>query len=124
MSFEERVELISEQAGSDLTGQQFHAVKVNASAQVVPVTAITDVAIGILQDTTSVTGAAVPVAVGGTAKALAGATIAAGAVVAPKADGTMQTAATTQTPIGMARTAAVSGDVFPVLIGANVAIKA
>lgn len=115
MAWEERVELVSAGTGADLSAAAniYKAVKLDANGNVVAVSAITDVPFGILYDTAA-SGRVVPVAVGGIAKAKAGAIIAAGAPVAVKADGTLQTAATTQTVIGVARLAAVSGDIFPV----------
>lgn len=115
MAWEERVELVSANTGADLsaTSNLYKAVKLNSTGDVVAVAAITDVPFGILYDTAA-SNRVVPVAVGGLSKAVAGATIAAGAPVAVKADGTLQTAATTQTVIGVARVAAVNGDVFTV----------
>jgi hypothetical protein len=126
MAVEERVELVSAVTGADLSASsnQYKVVKLDTNANVIAVTAITDVPFGILYDTAA-SGKGVPVAVGGIAKCIAGATIAAGAPVATKADGTLQTAATTQYVIGTARVAAVAGDVFGVNVStANVGIKA
>ena len=115
MAIEERLEQISVEAGADLSASAnlFKAVKLDTDGKAVLCSAITDIPIGILQDL-STAGHAVPVAVGGIVKAKAGATIAAGAPVATKADGTLQTAATTQYVIGTARWGGVSGDVISV----------
>lgn len=115
MAFEEGIELVSAVTGADLSAaaNQFKVVKLDTNGNVVAVAAITDVPFGILYDT-AVAGQAVPVAKGGVVKCKAGATIAAGAPVATKADGTLQTAVITQFVIGTARIGAVSGDVFPV----------
>jgi Uncharacterized conserved protein (DUF2190) len=114
MAIEERLEQISVDAGANfVAADQFKAVKLGTDGRAVLVTAITDLPIGILQDI-STTGHAVPVAVGGIVKAKAGATIAAGAQVAVKADGTLQTAVTTQYVIGTARWGAANGDIFSV----------
>lgn len=117
MAFEERLELVTAQAGADLSASTnlFKVVKLDANGNVVPVAAITDIPFGILQDTPK-SGQAAPVAVGGIVKCTAGATIAAGAPVATMANGELQTAVTTQYVIGTARTSAVAGDVFPVNI--------
>ena len=115
MAIEERLEQVTAEAGADLTAaaNQFKVVKLTTSGQVVVCTAITDIPFGILQDLAP-QNKAVPVAVGGIVKAKAGATIAAGAQVATKADGTLQTAVATQYVIGTARWGGVSGDVISV----------
>lgn len=126
MAWEERVELVSASTGADLsaTSNQYKAVKFDANGNVVAIAAITDIPAGILYDTAA-SGRVVPIAIGGLCKAVAGATIAAGAPVAVKADGTLQTAVTTQYVLGTARVAAVAGDVFTVNIStANLGIKA
>lgn len=126
MAWEERVELVSASTGADLSAAtaQHKAVKLDTNGNVVAIAAITDIPFGILYDTAA-SGRVVPVAVRGIVKAIAGANIAAGAPVAVKADGTLQTAATTQYVLGTARTAAVAGDVFPVHIStAAASIKA
>lgn len=115
MAIEERVELVSANAGVDLSAStnQFKVVKLDANGNVIPVAAITDTPFGILYDT-AISGAAVPVATGGICKATAGGTIAAGAPIACTATGTVQTAVATQFVLGTARIAAVAGDVFPI----------
>lgn len=126
MATEERVELVTAITAADLsaTSNLFKAVKLDTNGNIVAIAAITDLPFGILQDT-AVSGRAVPVAVGGIVKCKAGAAIAAGAPVAVKADGTLQTAATTQYVLGTARYAAASGDVVSVQVStANLGIKA
>lgn len=117
MAVEERVELVSAETGADLSAaaNEFKVVKLDANGKVVLAAALTDVPFGILYDVAKA-DRVVPVAVGGIAKAKAGATIAAGAPVATKADGTLQTAAAAagQYVIGTARTGGVSGDVISV----------
>ena len=117
MAFEERLENISVDAGADLSDNAnlYKVVKLNSSEQAVLAAAITDVPLGILQDLGKA-GQPVPVAVGGICKAKAGATIAAGAPVATKADGPLQTAATTQYVLGIARTGGGSGEIISVLL--------
>lgn len=130
MAFEERLELISASTGADLSAasNQYKVVKFDANGNVIPVAAITDIPAGILYDLPPVArpiGSVVPVAIRGIVRGIAGAVIAAGAPVACKADGTLQTAATTQYVIGVARIGAAVGDIFPVSIDtANVGIKA
>lgn len=126
MASEERVELVTAITAADLSAPAnlFTAVKLDTNGKVVAIAAITDLPFGVLQDI-AVSGRAVPVAVGGIAKCKAGATIAAGAPVAVKADGTLQTAVTTQYVLGTARYGAVTGDVFAVNVStANLGIKA
>jgi hypothetical protein len=116
MAFEEGLELVSAVAGTDLSATpMFTGVKLDANGNAVPVSAITDIPFGVLYDNAK-QGNAVPVAVDGIAKCKAGATIAAGAAVAFKADGTIQTAVATQYVIGTARKSAVSGDIVPVSV--------
>lgn len=116
MAFEEAVELRSAQIGAvslAAAANLFKVVKFDANGELVAVAAITDVPAGVLYDT-GVVGATVPYAVAGIAKVKAGATITPGAMVATKADGTLQVAVATQTVIGMARLGGVTGDVIPV----------
>lgn len=99
-------------------------VKYDTNGNVVPVAAITDIPAGVLYDTAAV-NRVVPLAVDGIVKVVAGATIAAGAVVATKADGTVQPAVTTQYILGTARWGGVAGDVISVNIDtSNPSIKA
>jgi hypothetical protein len=126
MATEERIEQVTAITGADLSAStnMFRAVKLDANGNVIAIAAITDVPFGILQDV-AVAGRAVPVAVGGIVKCKAGASIAAGAPVAVKADGSLQTAVSTQYVIGTARYAAALNDVFAVNIStANAGIKA
>lgn len=115
MAIEERLEQVTVEAGADLTASAnlFKCVKLDTNGRAVVCSAITDITYGILQDLAPI-NKAVPVAVGGIVKAKAGGTIAAGAPVATKADGTLQTAATTQYVIGVARWGGVSGDIISV----------
>lgn len=124
MATEERLELISAVTAADLSAAQHKVVKYDASGNLVAVAAITDLPAGVLYDG-AVSGRVVPLAVGGIVKVIAGATIAAGAVVATKADGTVQTAVATQYVLGTARYGAVAGDVMSVhLSPATIGIKA
>ena len=115
MAIEERLEQVTVEAGADLTNATnlFKVVKLNVDGRAVVCSAITDIPFGVLQDLAPITKA-VPVAVGGICKARAGATIAAGAQVAVKADGTLQVAVATQYVLGVARWGGVSGDVISV----------
>lgn len=121
---------ISRAAGADLSAQQFRAVKLNASGQVV-VAGAGEAAIGILQNNPGA-GQAATVRVAGISKARAGGTIAAGGDVASNASGALvaATAGRTNTSdagaaadpligshvLGTALEGAASGDVFPILV--------
>ena len=74
------------EAGADLSALQYFAVKLNSSGQVVPVTAITDDVVGILQNK-PISGAAATVWMAGISKLKTSAAITAGAVVGPSANG-------------------------------------
>lgn len=82
-------------ASADLSAKQYHFVEVSGVRTVASCNAITDVALGVLQnDPTS--GAAAAVAISGTTKIAAGGAITAGQRIAPKADGRAQVAVATQ----------------------------
>lgn len=104
-------------AAADLSLSQYRFVEVTAAQTVNACNAITDVAVGVLQNDPNAAGLAAVVAIGGTTKVVAGAAIAAGARVAPTAVGKAQTAASTQFPIGIALDAAgADGDVIEILL--------
>lgn len=93
------------------------------------IAAITDVAIGVLQESLrGVDGATgkllVPVWIpGSVSRVVANAAIAKGAKVAPAANGRAQTAVTTQIPVGIAQTAAAaSGDEIDVMLVAPIVL--
>jgi hypothetical protein len=72
---------ISRNAGANLSALQYHAVKLNGSGQVIAIAAVTDIPVGILQDTPAAAGRAAEVMVAGVSEAVAGAAVAAGAQV-------------------------------------------
>lgn len=94
---------------TDLSAKQYLCMKLSAADTVDTTAAITDPAVGVLQND-PVGTAAVPqdavIADQGTTKVIAGAAIAAGAKVAPMANGKVQTAVSTQHPLGQALSAA------------------
>lgn len=105
-------------------------VKAGTGAQsATAIAAITDVAIGVVQETITdamaATGKAV-VAVwvpGSVSRVIANAAIAKGAKVAPAANGKAQTAVSTQFPVGIAQSAAAaSGDEIDVLLFAGAVV--
>lgn len=83
-------------AGGDLSAKQYHFVKLSADQTVVACTAITDKAIGILQNDPDAAGEDAVVAIAGTSKLVGGAAYNYGVNIAPKADGRGQTAVATQ----------------------------
>lgn len=98
---------------------RFLVVKVGSDAHHVAVcSAITDVPIGVLSDEAAAAEDPVNVQLLGarcrTIKATAGAAISAGSLVATMATGKVQTAVSTQYPIGRALTTVASGDVVEI----------
>ena len=80
MAFEEILRCISLPCATDLSGAQYHAVKVDGSGEVVLAAAADANVIGILQNN-PIIGETATVAVGGVSKAYASAAIASGAQV-------------------------------------------
>lgn len=108
MATQENVECVSKKANADLTGKKYYVVKLSAAQTVDLCSAITDKAFGVLQDEPKAAGRDCSVAIGGTSKVVAGAAITAGAYVACTAAGKVQTAVSTQYPIGQALDAAAA----------------
>lgn len=108
---------ISKKAAGDLSAKQYLFMKMSADNTVDTCAAITDVAVGVLQNDPSAAGKPATVAVLGTTKVVAGGAIAVGDLVAPTAAGKAQTAASTQYPRGVAlEAAAADGDVIEILL--------
>ena len=127
MSNYQAVKVVSLPAGEDLTGDFAEIVKLNASGQVVKVTAVTDVTIGALSESapSSDTGQGVAVALiggGGIIKVKAGGAITAGQLIIPhgtdgRVNGIANIAAlaANQMAFGIALSAAVNGEIFSIL---------
>lgn len=116
MATQQNTQLISQLAGADLSGSQFLFVKESAAKTVNVCSAITDEALGVLQNKPT-QGQAASVAIDGTAKVKAGGVIAFGAKVAPMASGKAQVAASTQFPRGIAlEAAAADGDLIEIAL--------
>ena len=127
MSNYQAVKVVTLPAGEDLTGDFAEIVKLNASGQVIKVTAVTDITIGALSESapSSATGQGVPVALiggGGIIKVKAGAAIAAGNLLIP--DGTdgrvagianIAALVANQMAFGIALSAAADGEIFSAL---------
>jgi hypothetical protein len=104
-------------AGADLSAKQYHFVEVTGVRTVGAANAVTDKAIGVLQNDPNAAGAEATVAIGGTTKLVAGGSITAGALVAPKADGRGQTAVATQYARAIALETSVNdGDIIEVAL--------
>jgi hypothetical protein len=101
-------------AGADLTASQSLFVKLNASGQVVPVTAITDSPIGVLLNAPA-SGFEALVALTGIIKVIASAAVTAGAVLSVDAAGKAVTVVpgtdTTRYQVGRALTSASAANV-------------
>lgn len=116
MATQQNTQLISQLAAADLSAKQFYFVEETAAKTVNACNAITDIAVGVLQNKPT-QGQAASVAIDGTTKVVAGAAIAVGAKVAPMATGKAQTAASTQFPRGVAlEAAAADGDLIEILL--------
>lgn len=107
---------ITRTANADLSAKQYYFVEAIAGGKADACNAITDVALGVLQnDPTS--GLPAAIAVLGTSKVVAGAAIAECARVAPMASGKAQTSAITQYARGIAlEAAAADGDIIEILL--------
>ena len=127
MSNYQGAKVVTLPAGEDLTGDFAEIVKLNASGQVVKVTAVTDVTIGVLSESapSSATGQGVAVALiggGGVLKMKAGGAITAGQLIIPHGtDGrvngiaSIAALAANQMAFGIALSAAANGEIFSVL---------
>ena len=87
MSYEENLETISIEAGSDLSAAQYLFVDVASDGQIDIVATKGAKSVGILQDKPAAAGRPGCVAIGGVSKVKCGATIAAGAEVISDDDG-------------------------------------
>lgn len=116
MAFEMTTNELSLEASADLSTNQFHAVIVDTNGRAALAGAAVPI-VGILQDKPAALGTAGHVKVGGITKAVAGAAVAANALVTPNATGELITAVATNTPAGVALSAAgAAGEVFTMLI--------
>jgi hypothetical protein len=111
MATEDQVQCRSYLAAGDLSAAQYLCMKISAANTVTTTTGVTDVAVGILQNDPAAAGRAATVAYAGRAKGKLGATVAAGAKVAPMANGRLQTAVSTQSAIGICVNGGVDGDI-------------
>lgn len=101
-------------SASPNAGMMYRFVKITGSHQVGLCTAATDIVIGVLQNKPQKPGAAATVGIFGVSNVIASAAIAAGALVAPTADGRAVTDATNGRWQAI-KPATVAGEMFPAL---------
>lgn len=89
-------------AGLTVSSAQYKFVKFSADNTVVLCSATTDIPCGVLQAPVGATGDPVDVVAVGATLLQAGASIAAGVIIATNASGQAQTAVSTQYPVGVA----------------------
>jgi len=117
MSFEEALKTISVQASADLSADQYKFVTIEATGgQLELVGTLGANFVGILQDKPAAAGRPGSVGVDGSTKVLSGATIAVGDEISSSALGVAVVALTGHYVLGIAREAAVTGDIFSVQI--------
>ena len=115
MATYEKVKIITMKTGAAVTYGEF--VKVSgADVTVIAGTANTDICIGVAQEAAAASGDVIPIAIGGIAKVVAGATIVRGAQVTCHTTAQAITAASGDVVQGIALSSAVVNDVFDVLI--------
>lgn len=104
-------------AAADLSTKQYFFMEISAAQTVNTTNAITDNALGVLQNKPAAASRDAVVCYMGTTKVVAGAAISAGALVAPTAAGKAQTAVSTQKPRGIALEAATAdNDIIEILL--------
>jgi hypothetical protein len=106
-------------AAADLSAKQYHFVKLASATTVNVCDAVTDVPVGVLQNTPA-SGGAAEICIFGISKIVADATLAAGDVIGTSADSQAQPVVrgteTTVTVAGQAITAASAGETSTALI--------
>lgn len=115
MSYEEKLESISMEAGSDLSAAQYLFVDLAADGQIDVVSTKGAKALGILQDKPAATGRAGCVGIGGISKVECGGTIAAGAEVISDDDGAaLAKDAVSQFVMGTALQGGAAGEIIAI----------
>lgn len=105
-------------AGADLSALQWRVVRLNASGEVVTMSAITDIPFGILQNTPAAAGepaSVIPLG-SGCSKVALGATLNPGARVSSGATGLILAAASTAYPVGQLIDGGANGEVGVALL--------
>lgn len=117
MALNEAVRPITRPAAGDLSAALYKFMKVDSSGNATTCTVLGELAVGVLQNKPNAAGLAAELQIDGVAKVVAGATIAAGAKVSSKADGTAITSISTYHVQGVAMKGGVAGDIIEVLLG-------
>lgn len=115
MSTDNRILTVSYVAGADLSALQYQAVKMNTSGQIVPVTAITDLVFGILQNAPE-SGQVASVAVEGISNVVLGGTLNAGVAVGSGATGKAVADASTNYTLGILTEGGADTEIGSVLL--------
>lgn len=117
MAIEQALQCITLPASGDLSGAQYKFVKMSATGIAV-CSAITDIAIGILQDKPTALGQPCQVGIKGISKCMAGAALATiGTRIAPTAAGKAQAAVSTQFPAALTNSVAAADlDIIDVVL--------
>jgi hypothetical protein len=102
-------------AGENLTGKQYHFVKLNASDEVVLCDAITDKAFGVLQNEGVIAGKEALVRTFGSTKVVSEAALSIGDDVAPSTNSKGQVAVSTQFARGRVVGASSGADIMAVI---------
>jgi hypothetical protein len=114
-AFENPIGVTSFESNVDASATPFRCVKLSSGKVVYA--GVADVAIGLLQNKPAV-GATATVLFSGISRGVASAPILENAKVAPAANGTIRTAVSGDTPIGIALVAAAgANEIIPVLVG-------
>lgn len=114
MAYEAITQIITLEAGANLSAKQYFFTTVAADGQVDP-TGDGLMATGVLQNNPDAAGKAAALCVLGVTKVSAGGTITAGNAVASDASGEAVVAATGDIILGTALESGVDGDIIPVL---------
>ena len=111
-------------ASADLSSDRYKVCKLNSSGEVVLVTAITDIPLGILQNKPDAQGKPahiLPISAGGVSKIALGATLAKGVLAGTSAAGLAVADATTNYTLGIITVSGENGDVGSILLGSMTA---
>lgn len=114
MAYEERLETITREAGSDLSASQYRFVNLASDNQVDRAASAGVDCLGVLQNKPDAAGRAACIATGGTSKVVAGGTFDAGDKITTDNQGRAVEATTGQQILGIAMEAGVSGVVTSV----------
>lgn len=107
-------QLITLEAGADLSAVQFHFVVIDSDAQI-SAAGNGAAAVGVLQNKPAAAGRAASVAVGGVTRVECGGTIAAGADIGSDANGNAVAATTGDAILGVATEGGASGEVIAMI---------